>query len=236
VRPKRKWDRYEYDVQHHFGLQGKRVAAPPLPCGDVVNHFGPKPAAHGLGGCPFAALSAPALTRALTRSYAPAGSSSSSGGPGAAGPALGGGLSSAAAAALAARAAALHSPTPTADEGGGSLGGGFGGGGRAASGAMSLCCQHFDAQHAETARGRRRPPPQSLAALLAANPATRAAAMHPHLWAEASERLQREWRHAATMDPLGDADEDEGLGGGADDTEGDGGPQSGPCGDPGLGW
>lgn len=241
MRPKRKWDRYEYDVQHHYGLKGKRAVAPPLPCFDVVRHFAPKPAAHGLGGCPFNDLSTRALTRALMRSYPSSlfdsdgggaignGSSDNSGG----GAISAGGLSLSAAADLASRAAELRAPTQALNEDGtwsaASSSGGLEEGhfhhhhhhvssGMSASGAMSLCCKHFDVQHAQAASSRRRPPPpRPLTALLAHNHSTKTLAMHPHQWAQASERLQHEWQHPE----IGLLDDENALDYGSDGGAGD---------------
>lgn len=234
VRPKRKWDRYEYDVQHHFGLKGKRAVAPPLPCFDVVRHFAPKPAAHGLGGCPFHDLSTGALTRALMRSYPSSlfGNDSGSGNGSSGGDgnvSSGGGLSSSDAAEIASRAAELHAPTQALNEDGtwrssssGDSTSGGGGGhlshhnhGMSASGAMSLCCKHFDAQHAQAASSRRRPVPRPLKALLANSQTTKTLAMHPHQWAQASERLQHEWQRPE-VDDLLDADVEDVLDCGSD--------------------
>ena len=264
MRPKRKWDRYEYDVQHHYGLKGKRAVAPPLPCFDVVRHFAPKPAAHGLGGCPFHDLSTGALTRALMRSYPSSlfddhsgdasgnGSSGNSGGVAISG----GGLSLSAAADLASRAAELRAPTQALHEDGtwsasSSSGGGDGGGhfhhrsssGMSASGAMSMCCKHFDVQHAQAASSRRRPPPpRPLTALLAHNHSTKTLAMHPHQWAQASERLQHEWQHPEIdLLDVENALDYESDGGAEGDRHEQGGISGGalrarPCGETGICW
>lgn len=40
-RPKHKWGRYEYDIKHHYGLQGRRVECEPFTC-DTLAKMPPK--------------------------------------------------------------------------------------------------------------------------------------------------------------------------------------------------
>lgn len=64
VRPKRKWDRYDYDIHHMYGLRGKRVASQPFSCSSLAE-IQPKPSDGGVGGCPFANLDTAAIKNEL---------------------------------------------------------------------------------------------------------------------------------------------------------------------------
>jgi hypothetical protein len=56
---------YLYDVRHHYGLEGKRVACAPFACHDLGAR---PPRGSDPGGCPFASLAPHAVAAALVAS------------------------------------------------------------------------------------------------------------------------------------------------------------------------
>ena len=70
VRPKKRWDKYEYDIRYHYGHRGKRETAKTFTCGQLAgDYFKPKPAdPQVVGGCPFVHLAPAALSASLVAS------------------------------------------------------------------------------------------------------------------------------------------------------------------------
>lgn len=70
IRPKKRWDKYDYEIRYHYGHRGKREAAMTFTCGQLASdNFKPKPATiGGVGGCPFVNLTPKALKESLLAS------------------------------------------------------------------------------------------------------------------------------------------------------------------------
>mmetsp|Transcript_9229 Transcript_9229/g.20852 ORF Transcript_9229/g.20852 Transcript_9229/m.20852 type:complete len:751 (+) Transcript_9229:263-2515(+) len=192
VRPKRRFDKYDYDVRHHYGLRGNRQECPPFSCSQLVAQGVPKYSDQGVGGCPFANLDTPALQAELE----------------------GWGLSAREAAALAQRASGASAVDPLAasppsssssssSASSSSSSSSASSGGRqwmgAAAAATGVCSAHFDLSHAAKARALGLPF-SPLADLLPSDNSGGGGQgggglAFPSQWAAASDRLSRDWAH-----------------------------------------
>jgi DNA primase large subunit len=71
IKPKRKWERYDYDIHHMYGLRGKRVASEPFSCSRLIEMGPPKPSDGGVGGCPFNSLTNETIIQELSAMQVP---------------------------------------------------------------------------------------------------------------------------------------------------------------------